>query len=89
MALSNLGKRPIGSVRKVLGEIEDEVTWSDVYRQADSADERAAIDLYKTELDEALELDFDGWKGAIGDRLYSPRSAFGDGAQPSALEIDD
>ena len=89
LALSNLGKRPIGPARKGLGEIEETVTWDDVYRQADSADERAAIDLYKTELDEALELDFDDWQGALGDKLYSPRATFGDGAQPSALEVDD
>lgn len=89
LALSNLGKRPIGPARKTLGEIEETVTWDDVYRQADSVDEREALDLYKTELDEALELDFDDWQGPIGEKLYAPRSAFGDGAQPEALEIDE
>ena len=94
LALSNLGKTPVGNARAILGMAEKKpVEWDDVYRMARDDKDRAALDLYKQELDEAIELGnlrFEDWsKGPLGDDLYAPRATRGDGKQAPGYQRDD
>lgn len=94
LALSNLGKTPVGNARAILGLTEKRpVEWSDVYRMARNDADRQAIDLYKAELDDAIELGnlrFEDWsKGPLADDLYSPRATKGDGKQATGYQRED
>lgn len=94
LALSNLGKTPVGNARAILGLTEKRpVEWSDVYRMARDDADRQAIDFYKAELDDVIEmgnLRFGDWgKGPLADDLYSPRATKGDGKQETGYQRED
>jgi hypothetical protein len=94
LAIANLGKTPVGNARSLLGlEEKRAIGWDDVYRQARDESDIQAIDLYKAELEDAVELGntrFSDWsKGPIADDLYAPRATKGDGKQATGYERED
>ena len=94
LAIANLGKIPVGNARGLLGLTEKRaVEWDDVYRMARDEADVNAIDLYKAELEDAIELGntrFSDWgKGPIGEELYAPRATKGNGKQATGYQRED
>lgn len=94
LAIANLGKTPVGNARGLLGLTEKRaVEWDDVYRMARDEADVNAIDLYKAELEDAIELGnarFSDWsKGPIGEELYAPRATKGNGKQATGYQRED
>jgi len=94
LAIANLGVTPVGNARGLLGLTEKRaVEWDDVYRMARDEADVNAIDLYKAELEDAIELGntrFSTWgKGPIGEELYAPRATKGDGKQATGYQRED
>lgn len=94
LALANVGATPVGNARSILGMTEKRaVEWEDVFRQATTDKERQAIDLYKSELDDALAVAgerFPNWStGKISNDLYAPRATRGDGQQAAVYQRED
>jgi hypothetical protein len=94
LALANLGSTPVGNARNKLGMEEKRVVeWDDVYRMARDDKDRQAIDLYKAELEDALEvagIRFSDWNnGKVAEELYAPRATRGDGKQQATYQRED
>ena len=94
LAIANLGKTPVGNARSLLGLADKRaVEWDDVYRMARDEADVNAIDLYKAELEDAIELGntrFSDWgKGSVGEELYAPRATKGNGKQATGYQRED
>ena len=94
LAIANLGKTPVGNARSLLGLADKRaVEWDDVYRMARDETDVNAIDLYKAELEDAIELGntrFSDWgKGPISEELYAPRATKGNGKQATGYQRED